>query len=440
MNKLEALASTIKVRHYENQEPIFNQNDEGDDFYIVKEGQVDIVKDGVHIRTITRSDFFGERSMISNERRTASVLANGKNVSCWVLEKHDFLGMIDEGIRNQLIKRINLQDDSVVLADLCPIKVLGKGMFGNVFLTVNKKTGMPYAIKTVSRSKVGAFGISEDLVSERKILLQIDHPLIMKLVKTFKDEERVYFLMEYVRGKDLFDVLRVLNLLTDDDAKFYAACIFLMLEHLHERRIIHRDLKPENIMVDEEGYPKMIDFGTTKIVEGRTYTVVGTPHYMAPEVISGKGYGLASDYWSVGIMIYEFLCGGVPFGEEEEDPYKVYEKVLERKLAYPKCIGSKLKAAPIIEHLLNRNPGMRGTVESIKALPWFQNINWDKLIGKQIKPPHVPKLENLATDIESGLQKNKKLITFIRKEEIADRHEILRKSCKAPPPNWDEDF
>jgi len=98
--------------------------------------------------------------------------------------------------------------------------------------------------------------------------------------------------------------------------------------HLHERNIVYRDLKPENVMVDEMGYPKLIDFGTAKTVTTRTYTIVGTPHYMAPELIIGKGYGLNVDFWSLGIMLYEFICGGVPFGEEEEDPYTIYEIIL----------------------------------------------------------------------------------------------------------------
>ena len=195
-----------------------------------------------------------------------------------------------------MIKRIELQDDSISLRDLVCIKVLGKGMFGNVFLVSDKNRPMLYALKTVSRKKIERYEIQENLVLERKILLQLDHNLILKLVKTFKDSKRIYFLTEFVRGLDLFDVLRQLNLVSDNDSKFYTASLILMFEHLHERDIIYRDLKPENVMVDDEGYPKLIDFGIAKIIQGRTYTVVGTPHYMAPEVIVGKGYGLLADY------------------------------------------------------------------------------------------------------------------------------------------------
>lgn len=377
MQKLESIAAALKVKNYHDQQPIFMQEDEGDSFYIVKEGQVNIFKDANLIRTIIKHDFFGERSIIHNERRTATVISKG-DASCWVLDRQAFLGLIDEGIRIQLLKRIELQDDTVTLNDLCIVKTLGKGMFGNVYLSINKKTKTPYALKTVPRTKVQAYEIYDNLILERKILLQIDHPLIMKLVKTMKDAERLYFLIEYVRGKDLFDVLRILNLLSNENSRFYAGCILMMLEHLHERKIIYRDLKPENVMVDEGGYPKMIDFGTAKFVSSRTYTVVGTPHYMAPEVILGKGYSLSADYWTVGIMIYEFLCGMVPFGDEEEDPYRIYEKVLERRLVYPQYVirsNKPLQAAPMIELLLNKNAAMRGTIESIKAHKWFEGLD-----------------------------------------------------------------
>ena len=203
--------------------------------------------------------------------------------------------MIDEGIRKQLKKRMELQNDSILLSDLLLLKLLGKGMFGNVFLVYSTASSVLYALKTVQRTKISAYDIYDNIVLERKILLQLDHPLIIKLVKTFKDENRLYFLMEFVQGIDLFDALRDLGLLNNENSKFYISCVLLIFEHLHERSIIYRDLKPENIMIDSEGYPKLIDFGTAKILKQRTYTMVGTPHYMCPEVIKGIGYGLTAD-------------------------------------------------------------------------------------------------------------------------------------------------
>ena len=222
----------------------------GDAFFIVKSGQVQVVKDAQVLRTIAKNDFFGERSVLLNEVRTASVVSAG-NSECWVLHQKDFLSIVDESLTKQLVKRIQLQDDTVSLAELSVVKVLGRGMFGSVYLVIHRGKQTLYALKTVPRVKVRLYDIAENLQLERQLLLQIDHSFIMKLVKTFKDDRRVYFLTEFVNGQDLFDVIRVLGLLKESETKFYAACLLLILEHLHDRSIIYRDLKPENVMVDE---------------------------------------------------------------------------------------------------------------------------------------------------------------------------------------------
>mmetsp|Transcript_13728 Transcript_13728/g.2198 ORF Transcript_13728/g.2198 Transcript_13728/m.2198 type:complete len:205 (-) Transcript_13728:1009-1623(-) len=201
--------------------------------------------------------------------------------------------------------------------------------------------------------------IFENLVLERDVMLLLDHPFVVKLVKTFKDAERVYFLMEFVRGLDLFDALREIGLVTGPNAKFYTASLILILEHLHSHEIIYRDLKPENVMVDKDGYIKLIDFGTARIIKDRTFTIVGTPHYMAPEVIKGKGYFMEADFWSLGIMLYEFMCGGVPFGDDVDDPLMIYDKIIEYNLKFPIFFKGNDEAKDIIRKLLNPNPAMR---------------------------------------------------------------------------------
>jgi cGMP-dependent protein kinase len=222
-------------------------------------------------------------------------------------------------------------------------------MFGNVFLVRNKKIKKYYGLKAVSRRKVSHYSLSECLMNEREVLMQLDHPFILKMIKTFKDEDRVYFLTEYVQGSDLFDALRKIGLCNDNQAQFYCACLLLILEHLANKDVVHRDIKPENVMLDRVGYPKLIDFGTAKVIHDRTYTIVGTPHYMAPEVILGNSYSFSVDVWSLGVMLYEFLCGIVPFGEDIEDTYAVYEAVLEHHLIYPAYVNQQMKARPLID-------------------------------------------------------------------------------------------
>jgi cGMP-dependent protein kinase len=408
-DKLNALIRALQIQDYADGQTIVQQHNPGDTFFIIKSGTVDVLKDGVHIRSITKLDYFGERSVLFDDFRSATIVAKGP-VSCWILHKADFLQITDERVRTQLLKRIELQDDTIAFSNLVVVKTLGKGMFGNVFLCVNPEKGTFYALKTVSRRKVHLYDIHENILLERRILLQLDHVFIVKLVKTFKDEKRLYLLMEFVKGMDLFDVLRKMGLLNDADAKFFAASMILMIEHLHERDIIYRDLKPENIMVDDEGYLRLIDFGTAKIVHGRTYTIVGTPHYMAPEVIMGKGYGLVADFYSIGIILYELICGGVPFGEDEDDPYSIYEKVLEHRLKYPHFVDPRFPARPLIEQLLNQNPAMRtgGSIDNLKAHKWFKDFAWVpltqySLISKQLAAPYVPNVGAIAKEATAAI-------------------------------------
>jgi len=407
--KLNALIRALQIQDYADGQTIVQQHNPGDTFFIIKSGTVDVLKDGVHIRSITKLDYFGERSVLFDDFRSATIVAKGP-VSCWILHKEDFLQIVDERMRTHLMKRIELQDDTISFSNLVVVKTLGKGMFGTVFLCVNPDKGTYYALKTVSRRKVNMYDIHENILLERRILLQLDHVFIVKLVKTFKDEKRLYLLMEFVKGMDLFDVLRKMGLLSDPDSKFFAASMILMIEHLHERDIIYRDLKPENIMVDDEGYLRLIDFGTAKIVHGRTYTIVGTPHYMAPEVIMGKGYGLVADFYSIGIILYELICGGVPFGEDEDDPYSIYERVLEHRLVYPHFIDPRFAARPMIEQLLNQNPAMRtgGSIDNLKAHKWFKDFDWvhstqDRLISKQLTAPYVPSVTTIAKETTTAL-------------------------------------
>ena len=281
-SKLKELGLHINIMKFVDKAMIFSQNEPSDSFYIVKEGQVKIIKDENLIRYISKNDYFGERSILLDQQRTASAIAIG-NCECWFLTKQDFVNIIDEEIRNQLIKRLELQNEGVQLGDLLVGKHLGQGVLGDVFLVVQKQTNLRYALKTVLRSKVSAYNVFENLIMERNIMLQIDHPLIIRLVKTFRDELRIYFLLEFIQGTDLYDALKQADILSNESAKFYCSCILMMLEYLHDRNILYRDLKPENIMVDMDGYPKLIDFGASKISIGKTNTLIGTPHYVAPE-------------------------------------------------------------------------------------------------------------------------------------------------------------
>lgn len=226
-------------------------------------------------------------------------------------------------------------------------------------------------------------------------------------MRTFKDDKFVYFLSELVTGGELYEALRVLGLLDRAGCQFYAASILLAIEYLHERGVAFRDIKPENVLLDGQGYIKLIDFGCAKNVTdiSRTYTMVGTPHYMAPEVFLGKGYTKAADIWSMGVCLYEFLCGPLPFMGDDE--MSIFKSILTAKITFPSFVAEKEEAGvQLTKGLLCRLPESRlgcqaGGARDIKNHAFFAKFDWDALLGRQLQPPLIPQAEVYAGDEES---------------------------------------
>ena len=325
--KLENLSKKIKIEKISNGKNVITQGEEGTRFYIVKKGLVDIFVKDKYIRTMNENEYLGERALFFKEPRSATAKAHG-DVEVYYLEKDDFETVIEKNLKDYLKDRLYLQDNTVQLNDLLYYMKLGSGSYGNVSLVKSQKNKFFYAIKNISCKQILYCQLHLNLELERSILVKIDHPFIVKLVKTMKDKNYIYFLMDYIKGKELFDVIRDIGLLNKFQTQFYSASIMLAVQYLHERKFIYRDIKPENIMVLENGFIKLIDFGTAKAIKNKTETIIGTPHYMAPEIILGEGYSFKVDFWSIGICMYEFMCGGVPFGENHEEPMDVYLAII----------------------------------------------------------------------------------------------------------------
>lgn len=444
MEKQLAATRVIEVRDYEDNTTICEQQQMGDYFYIVKSGKVSVVKDGVTIRTIGKHDYFGEKSVLFEKPKWASVIADG-HCTCWLIAKQHFKEIFDTKAQMAILNRIERLDERISLNELVSVALLGKGQYGSVFLVVNEK-GSLYALKCVNRTKVRTADHSRNLIMERNVLMQINHHMIVKLIRTFKDYQAVYFLTEYIKGKMLFDVLHEGGQITEDEAKCYTAMIIQILSYLHERDIIHRDVKPENIMVGETGYLKLIDFGTAKVIHGRTYSRVGTAWYMAPEVIQNRGYGFSSDLWSLGVILYEFICGRVPFGEEEEDPYIVLRMVIEDDVIFPSFLTENNPCRDLISRLLSKNPNDRSSIEDMKRHKWFRNFDWGSLTAGTMRAPRIPSIPNLQRAVAEARRLNidiHQAIEVLTKQDAeSDEEDIppLKKNAQPPTDNWDELF
>ena len=399
--KLYKLIDLIHIENYKNGEKIIKEGIHGDKFYIVKSGQVEIFQRNIYLRTLNSMEYFGERALLTNEVRSATVIAKG-DVELYCLDKDNFKSNLSNLMLNYLNISLYLHDETVTLQDLLFIKEVGKGNYGSVSLVMNKKTKFPYAIKAICNNLIIKDDLAENILLEKNIILKIDHPFIVKLVKSLKDENNIYFLLEYVKGKELFEVIRDIGYLSKEQTNFYIASMMTAINYLHERKIIYRDIKPENVMVIKNGYLKLIDFGTAKEIEDRTKTIIGTPHYMAPEVILGREYSFPVDFWSISICMYEFYCGEVPFGEREEDPMEIYFAIINNELDFnEKNVKIDKEFKHIMKKMLDKNPSNRlSNFHSIKNQAWFKDFNWDELSNLNLKAPYLPILPEGEFDFD----------------------------------------
>jgi len=236
----------------------------------------------------------------------------------------------------------------------------------------------------------------EHVRNERSVLGAVaGHPFITTMVASFQDHDTLYMLLDYCPGGEVFSYLRRARRFNEPTSQFYAAEIVLILEFLHEKEgVAYRDLKPENILIDAEGHLKLVDFGFAKKIDNReTYTLCGTPEYLAPEVIRNTGHGTAVDWWAFGILIYEFLVGQPPFWDQ--NPLKIYEQIVEGKVRYPSAMSED--ARQIIGSLCTvdvtkRLGNIKGGASTVKSQPWFKNIDWDALYHRKMQGPIVPHL------------------------------------------------
>jgi serine/threonine protein kinase len=272
-------------------------------------------------------------------------------------------------------------------------EILGTGSFGKVRLVRHKATGFVYAMKQLSKSVILRTKQLEHMMAEKNILAALRFPFIVQFYGSLQDERHLYLVLQYVIGGEFFTHLRSANRFPNDTARFYAAAVVLGFEHLHDQNIIFRDLKPENLLLDNLGYVKITDFGFAKRIDPtvKTWTLCGTPEYLAPEIILNKGHGKAVDWWACGVLMYEMLVGYPPF--YSEDRMALYQNILSGKVDYPRHVSRQ--ARDLISKLLTADLTRRlGTLrhgsKDIRRHPWFRGFDWNALMHKKIQAPIVP--------------------------------------------------
>jgi len=278
------------------------------------------------------------------------------------------------------------------------IKVIGKGSFGKVFLVREKRTNEMFALKVLNKDNIIKRNQVEHTKTERSVLGYVKHPFIVGLNMAFQSKDKLYFVLDYCAGGELFFHLGKVGKFTEPRACFYAAEITLAIDYVHDLGIVYRDLKPENVLLDSRGHVRLTDFGLSK--EGirnsssGANSFCGTPEYLAPEILNRQGHGRAVDWWSLGALLYEMLTGLPPFYSRDRE--KLFEKIRRGTLDYPKYLSHS--AHQILKGLLTKDPlGRLGSgvndAMDIKAQAFFADLDWEKLMNGDVAPPWDPQID-----------------------------------------------
>ncbi|XP_023898556.2 probable serine/threonine protein kinase IREH1 isoform X1 [Quercus suber] len=318
--------------------------------------------------------------------------------------------------------------DRTSIDDFEIIKPISRGAFGRVFLAKKRTTGDLFAIKVLKKADMIRKNAVESILAERDILISVRNRFVVRFFYSFTCRENLYLVMEYLNGGDLYSLLRNLGCLDEDVARVYIAEVVLALEYLHSLRVVHRDLKPDNLLIAHDGHIKLTDFGLSKVglinstddlsgpaVSGTSLlaedesqlaesehqrerrkkrSAVGTPDYLAPEILLGTGHAATADWWSVGVILFELIVGIPPFNAEH--PQTIFDNILNRKIPWPRVPEEMShEAQDLIDRLLTEDPhqrlGARGASE-VKQHVFFKNINWDTLARQ--KAAFVPTSES----------------------------------------------
>ncbi|CAN6287072.1 unnamed protein product [Urochloa humidicola] len=323
----------------------------------------------------------------------------------------------DDVVRSLRASPVHPVKDRTSIDDFEIIKPISRGAFGRVFLAKKRTTGDLFAIKVLRKADMIRKNAVESILAERDILITVRNPFVVRFFYSFTSRENLYLVMEYLNGGDLYSLLRNLGCLDEDVARVYLAEVVLALEYLHSMQIVHRDLKPDNLLIAHDGHIKLTDFGLSKVglinstddlsgpaVSGASLygddepqmseleqmdhkarrqnrSAVGTPDYLAPEILLGTGHGCSADWWSVGVILFELIVGIPPFNAEH--PQTIFDNILNRKIPWPHVPEEmSVEAQDLINKLLTEDPhqrlGANGASE-VKQHPFFKDISWDTL-------------------------------------------------------------
>lgn len=440
------VASCFRERRYKKGQRIVAEGEKGCSFFVIKIGSCEVLKtlesststgensqDRLRARLkrsplsrasrqgtvakLTAGNFFGEQSLVTDEKRSATVIAAADGTICCVIERRDLLDALQCDQKTLITafsaiahrRRIgDFASAKLKLADFKVIGLLGVSPFSSIKLVTSAlRPNEVFALKIIHKSRIVKQNQQKHILNEKRILATLRHPNIVHFWTSFKDYYCLYLVMDFVPGGELHSLIHPkkgstrLNLF-EEEAQFYSGCVVLALEHMHDLNIAYRDLKPENLLLDERGYIKIVDFGLASIIHDKSYTFCGTPEYLAPEMIHGIGHTKAVDLWALGVLIYEMIAAQTPFvvdGNSHSDSNTaICNRIVNRLFDFTAEFQSIGACCNLINKLLEPNPAKRlgcltkEHVHELRRDLWYSTLDFDALYAGSLPSPWKPTL------------------------------------------------
>lgn len=420
LDEKKRLAAAMEEVTFSKDDVVIKQGDVGDTFYVLCEGKASVFVDEKKVKDLAADSgrsaysFFGEKALLRNEPRAATVQIMSRTASVMALDRESFEIMVSKGkkategvvnLKHFVKQNAKVQQHAQIYKkELKKIGILGVGGTGSVELVEHKKTKKYYALKAMSKGYIVKSGLQEGILHEKDLLMILDCSFLIKFYESYNFSQVLYFLFEAALGGDLFSVYSRKGLYgSEKHCRFYTAGLTFAFRHMHRKKVVYRDLKPENVMLSEQGQIKLGDMDCAKFVVGKTYTTCGTPCYFSPEMISQGGHTCAVDWWSLGVLTFELMSGVGPF--EAATPVMMYDKVQKGIDTVPFPKGCQGPVADLIRGLLVNKPSERlpcrpSGLEKLQALEFFKGFDWKAAEKQELKAPLKPSVSQRLQDIK----------------------------------------
>ena len=430
--KLIEISRNLTKIKSKKDEKIIKKGDKVELIYFILEGTVKFIEDDQFLREYHKGSSFGEIFVFNDKPAFAEIIVNSKECTFYKMTKQYYFELLSDSKLNKKVKKkLCLENGEIFPSSLYYLTTLHKGKTTDVYLVHNKM--WVYVMKAIYIQNYYLATASDikmipNILNEKNASRVIDNPFFVKYVKTLKNNSWCFFIEEYINGVTLSELFQTVTLFGSTTfCSFHSACVLIMLEAMNKLGIVHRNIKPENIIMTKNGYPKLIDFSCSKIIEtNKTRTIVGTPFYISPEVLRGAGYSYSCDYWGLGVLLFFMFFGEYPFGTRSSPPDKVYEEIINKKLIFNENLTKKFNGhahkieklnelKEVIEILLTKNDIERmKKVENIKQKKFFEHIDFDKLKKMEMKAPFIPQINNY--DYQKELKNTSKPFMDFRPE------------------------